>query len=38
MNATPLIKGIWGDLKEIADLTLMQALGTSLSKINDWVW
>jgi hypothetical protein len=35
-----LIKGIWGDLKEIGDLTLrqqMQALGLTLSKINDWV-
>jgi hypothetical protein len=36
----PLIKGIWGNLKEIGDLTLrqqMQALGLTLSKINDWV-
>jgi hypothetical protein len=37
---SPLIKGIRGDLKEISDLTLrqqMQALGLTLSKINDWV-
>jgi hypothetical protein len=37
---TSLIKGIRGDLKEIGDLTLgrqMQALGLTLSKINDWV-
>jgi hypothetical protein len=37
----PLIKGIWGDLKEIGDFTLrqqMQVLGLTLSKINDWVW
>jgi hypothetical protein len=36
----PLIKGIRGDLKERGDLTLrqqMQALGSTLSKINDWV-
>jgi hypothetical protein len=35
-----LIKGIWGDLKEIGDLTLrqqMQAIGMALSKIDDWV-
>jgi hypothetical protein len=37
----PLIKGIWGDLKEIGNLTLRQQLQTIrpiLSKINDWVW
>jgi hypothetical protein len=36
----PLIKGLRGDLKEIGDFTLrqqMQALGLTLSKINDWV-
>jgi hypothetical protein len=36
----PLIKGIRGDLKNISDFTLrqqMQALGLTLSKINDWV-
>jgi hypothetical protein len=36
----PLIKGIRGDLKEISDFTLrqqMQALGLTLSKINDWI-
>jgi hypothetical protein len=36
-----LIKGRWGDLKERGDLTLrqqMQALGLTLSKMNDWVW
>jgi hypothetical protein len=36
----PLINSIRGDLKEIGDLTLrqqMQALGLTLSKINDWV-
>jgi hypothetical protein len=30
-----------GDLKEIGDLTLrqqMQALGLTLSKINNWIW
>jgi hypothetical protein len=35
-----LIKGIRGDLKEIGELTLrhqMQAIGLTLSKINDWV-
>jgi hypothetical protein len=37
----PLVTGIRGDLKEIGELTLsqqMQALGLTLSKINDWVW
>jgi hypothetical protein len=37
----PLIKGIWGDLKEIGDFTLrqqMQALGLTPLKINDLVW
>jgi hypothetical protein len=37
---TPLIKGIWGELKEIGDLTLrqqMQDLRLTISKINDWV-
>jgi hypothetical protein len=36
-----LIKGIQGDRKEIGDLTLtqqIQALGSTLLKINDWVW
>jgi hypothetical protein len=40
-HPSPLIKGIKGDLKEIGDLTLtqqMQALGLTLSKINEWVW
>jgi hypothetical protein len=40
-HPSPLIKGISRDLKEIGDLTLrqqMQALGLTLSKINDWVW
>jgi hypothetical protein len=35
---TPPIKGIWGDLREIGDLTLrqqMQAFMLTLSKIND---
>jgi hypothetical protein len=35
-----LVKGLCGDLKEIGDLTLrqrIQALGLTLSKINDWV-
>jgi hypothetical protein len=39
-HPSPLIKSIRGDLKEIGDLTLrqqMQALGLTLSKINDWV-
>jgi hypothetical protein len=38
---SPLIKGIRGDFMEIGDLTLrqqMQAVGLTLSKINDWVW
>jgi hypothetical protein len=37
----PLNQGDMRDLKEIFDLTLrqqMQALGLTLSKINDWVW
>jgi hypothetical protein len=36
----PLVKGLRGDLKKIGDLTLRQqtqALGLTLSKINDWV-
>jgi hypothetical protein len=36
----PLIKVIWGDLKDIGDLTLrqqVQALMLILSKINNWV-
>jgi hypothetical protein len=37
---SPLIKCIWGSLKEIGDFTLrqhMQAIGLILSRINDWV-
>jgi transposase InsO family protein len=39
-HQSSLIQGIQGDLKEIGNLTLtqqMQALGLTLSKINDWV-
>jgi hypothetical protein len=36
----PLVKGLQGNLNKIGDLTLtqrIQALGLTLSKINDWI-